>query len=71
MATQLRPDQLDIDEQLIRIRNMVADLDKRQVEINKLTQDVKLAGPQVIIQAVLAVAAVAGATAAIIKLFLQ
>ncbi len=68
MATQLRPDQLDIDEQLIRIRNMVADLDKRQVEINKLTQVIKLAGPQVFIQGALAMAAVIGAAAAIIKL---
>lgn len=68
MATQLHPDQLDLDEQLIRIRNMVADLDKRQVEIQKLTQDIKLATPQVFVQGAVAMAAVIGAAVALIKL---
>lgn len=43
--------------------------DKRMVEIRKLTQDIKLATPQMFFQEALAMAALIGAGAALTKLF--
>ena len=61
--------ELDIREQLARIRSMAVEQDKRQVEIQKLMQDIKLATPQMFFQGALAMAALIGAGAALTKLF--
>ena len=59
----------DIDEQMARIRNMAIGSDKRQIEIQKVMQDIKLATPQMFFQGALAMAAMIGAGAALAKLF--
>ena len=43
--------------------------DKRQVEIQKIMQEIKLATPQMFFQGALAMAALIGAGAALAKLF--
>ncbi len=69
MATTPQRDPLDIDEQSTRIRAMIADIDKRRVEVQKITQAIKLATPQMFFQGALAMAAIIGAGAALAKLF--
>ena len=69
MATHLDDDLLDLQEQIARIRMMGIEQDKRQVEIRKLMQDIKLATPQMFFQGGLAMAALIGAGAALAKLF--
>ena len=59
----------DAREQLARIDKMQAELSKTQVEIQKITQDIKLATPQMFFQGALAMAAILGAGAALAKLF--
>ena len=56
-------------EQLIRIRKMQAELDETMVKTQKLTQDIKLATPQMFLQGALAMAALIGAGVALAKLF--
>ena len=69
MSTTPQRDPLEIDEQSTRIRAMTADIDKRRVEVQKITQDIKLATPQMIFQGALAMAVIIGAGAALAKLF--
>lgn len=69
MATIPEHEDFDLAEQLARIRSMGIEQDKRMVEIRKLTQDIKLATPQMFFQEALAMAALIGAGAALTKLF--
>ena len=63
MATLPEPDpQLDIREQLARI-------DKMQAELQKIMQDTRLATPQTFFQGAIAMAALIGAGAALMRLF--
>lgn len=68
MATIPEHKDFDLAEQLARIRSMGIEQDKRMVEIRKLTQDIKLATPQMFFQGALAMAAMIGAAAALVKL---
>lgn len=69
MVTQFDQDPLGLQEQIARIRMIGIEQDKRQVEIRKLMQDIKLATPQMFFQDALALAALIGAGAALAKLF--
>lgn len=69
MVTQFDQDPLGLQEQIARIRMIGVEQDKRQVEIRKLMQDIKLATPQMFFQDALALAALIGAGAALAKLF--
>ena len=68
MATQLDTRELELQEQIARIRSMGIEQDKRIVEIRKITQDITLATPQMFFQGALAMAALIGAGAALAKL---
>jgi hypothetical protein len=75
MATHFEPDRLDLEEQIIRIRAMVQESEKRQLEMSKIVDEqIKVRDeiqymPRVLIfQAMLATAALLGAGAAIAKL---
>ena len=69
MVTQFDQDPLGLQEQIARIRMIGIEQDKRQVEIRKLMQDIKLATPKMFFQDALALAALIGAGAALAKLF--
>ena len=69
MVTQFDQDPLGLQEQIALIRMIGIEQDKRQVEIRKLMQDIKLATPQMFFQGALAMAALIGAGAALAKLF--
>lgn len=69
MATQADHESLDIQEQLARIRSIGIEQDKRQIEIRKLAQDIKLATPEVFFQGAIAMGALIGAGAALVKVF--
>lgn len=69
MAT-IAPDQpIDLREQLTRIDKMQAELQKLNADTLKVVQDTTLAKPQLLFQGALAMAALIGAVAAIVKLF--
>ncbi len=69
MAT-IAPDQpIDLREQLTRIDKMQAELQKLNADTLKVVQDTSLAKPQLLFQGALAMAALIGAVAAIVKLF--
>lgn len=77
MASQPFRETLDIEEQLSRIRKMGVEQDKMLLEshklvteIQKITQDIKLATPQMFFQGALAMAALIGAGVALAKLAL-
>ena len=59
-----------VDEQIIRIRKLQAELDETMVKTQKLTQNIKLATPQMFFQGALAMAALIGAGAALAKLLM-
>jgi len=59
-----------VDEQIIRIRKLQAELDETMVNTQKLTQNIKLATPQMFFQGALAMAALIGAGAALAKLLM-
>jgi len=65
------PDRSDsyLAEQLVHIRSMGIEQDKRIAETRKLIHDTKLATPQMFFQGALAMAALIGAGAALAKLF--
>lgn len=76
MATQLTPQELDLQEQLARIRKTQAEIDrmfdeqqKLRAEDRKLSAEARLLPVSLIFQAMLAGAALLGAGAAIAKLF--
>lgn len=83
MATTIEPKELDIQEQLARIRRMAAESDKlyeerlkmehERLKIErerlKIEAETKVISPNMIFQAMLATAALLGAGAAIAKLF--
>ena len=59
-----------VDEQIIRICKLQAELDETMVNTQKLTQNIKLATPQMFFQGALAMAALIGAGAALAKLLM-
>ena len=83
MATQIEPKELDLQEQLARIRKtqaeidkmfderskVRAELDKMAIERSKVQTEIKVMPATLIFQAMLATAALLGAGAAIAKLF--
>lgn len=83
MATQMDRNELDLQEQLARIRQMGTntdkaiadiqktrvDIDKALVDMNKIVKDTKITTFATVFQGLLAVAALIGAGAAIGKLF--
>jgi hypothetical protein len=76
MATQMDRAELDLQEQIARIRQMgvntdkaIADMQKTHADIDKVLLDTKIVSFSTIFQGLLAVAALIGAGAAIAKLF--
>ncbi len=76
MATQADRGEIDLQEQLARIREMgantdkaIAELQKTRIDMQKTQAEVKIIGWTTIFQAMLATAALLGAGAAIGKLF--
>ncbi len=69
MATQIDPRELDLQEQLVRIRRAVYESDKFSAETRKLLVESKTISFATIFQGFIAVAALLGAGAAIAKLF--
>ncbi len=59
---------LDLREQLVRIDRTQAELQKFMAETQKITQDTRLATPQMFFQGALAMAALIGAGVALAKL---
>ena len=68
MATQMDREQLDLEEQLARIRQMAVNTDKAIVEIQKVQADTKVVTFATVFQGFIAIAALLGAGAAIGKL---
>ena len=75
MASQPLRDAVDLEEQLERIQGMRVEHDKMLLEshklvteVQKITQDIRLATPQMFFQGAIATAALIGAVAAIVKL---
>lgn len=69
MATQADPKELNVQEQLVRIREMVAESDRRQAEAEQRREETRLANRNSIFQAMIATGALLGAGAAIAKVF--
>lgn len=69
MATAPIEPPIDLREQLTRIDKMQAELQKLNADTLKVIQDTNLAKPQLLFQGALAMAAMIGAVAAIVKLF--
>ncbi len=69
MATQIEPKELDMQEQLTRIRKAQAEIDKMLDERRKLQIETKVFPASLIFQAMIATAARLGAGAALGKLF--
>ena len=77
MATQINPDEPNVEEQLVRIRKMIAESDriaderqKMNAEITKLSVETRLAPWQLALGGVTSGAALFAAAAAFTKLFL-
>jgi hypothetical protein len=77
MATQINPEELNLEGQLVRIRKMIAESDriaderqKKNAEITKLSVDARLAPWQLALGGVTSGAALFAAAAAFTKLFL-
>ena len=68
MATQMDRNELDLQEQLARIRQMGANTDKAIAELQKTRVDTKVVTFATIFQGLIAIAALLGAGAAIGKL---
>lgn len=68
MASQPLREDLDLVEQLSRIRKTLAELDETFAKTRKISQDTKLATPQMFFQGAIAMAALIGAGAALAKL---
>jgi hypothetical protein len=69
MATQMDRAELDLQEQLTRIRQMGVNTDKAIAEMQKTRAETDVLPRVLIFQAMLAMAALLGAGAAIAKLF--
>ncbi|AJP72875.1 hypothetical protein [Sphingomonas hengshuiensis] len=69
MATQMDRNELDLQEQLARIRQMGVNTDKAIAEMQKTRIDTKIVSFATVFQGFIAVAALLGAGAAIAKLF--
>ena len=69
MATQLDPYELNLQEQLVRIRRQIEESEKFSAETRKLVAESKTIRAATIFQGGIAIAALLGAGAAIAKLF--
>ena len=69
MATQLDPKELDLQEQLVRIRRALVESDKFSAETRKLLAESSSISIATVFQGGIAIAALLGAGAAIAKLF--
>jgi len=69
MATQLDPKELDLQEQLVRIRRAVYESDKFSAETRKLLAESRSLSLATIFQGGIAIAALLGAGAALAKVF--
>ena len=69
MATQIEPKELDLQEQIARIRKTQAEIDKMFDERNKLQVETRYFPAALIFQAMIAAAALLGAGATITKVF--
>ena len=69
MATQLDPYELNLQEQLVRIRRQIEESEKFSAETRKLVAESKTIIAATIFQGGIAIAALLGAGAAIAKLF--
>ena len=69
MATHVEREQLDLEEQLARIRQMGVNTDKAIVEMQKVRADTKVVTFATVFQGLIAIGALIGAGAAIAKLF--
>ena len=76
MATQVDPKELDLQEQMARIRQMIDESDRRRAESEqriaereKIMAETKLLPASTIFQAMIATGALLGAGAAIAKVF--
>ena len=76
MATQMDRNELDLQEQLARIRQMgantdkaIAEIQKTRVDIDKVLKDTKIVTFATVFQGLIAIAGLIGAGAAIAKLF--
>lgn len=69
MATQIDQRDLDLQDQLARIRKTQAEIDKMFDERAKLQVEIKILPISVILQAFIAAAALMGAGAVIVKIF--
>ncbi|MBV8238875.1 MAG: hypothetical protein JO221_08910 [Sphingomonas sp.] len=77
MATQMEPKELDLQEQMIRLRRAIAESDKFAAETRKAMEErrkieaeTKMFPLSLILQAMIATAALLGAGAALAKLLL-
>ena len=69
MATQVPPGDLDVQEQLVRIRARMEESEKFSAETRKFIVETQNASKALVFQAMLATAALLGAGAAVAKLF--
>jgi hypothetical protein len=69
MATQLDPHELNLQEQLVRIRRQIEESEKFSAETRKLVAESRTIRASTIFQGGIAIAALLGAGAAIAKLF--
>ena len=69
MATHVEREQLDLEEQIARIRQMGVNTDKAIVEMQKVRADTKVVTFATVFQGLIAIGALIGAGAAIAKLF--
>ena len=69
MATQMDPGELSLQEQLVRIRQMVVNTDKAIAEMQTTRVDTKVVTFATVFQGLIAIAALIGAGATIAKLF--
>ena len=69
MASQIRPGDLDLQEQLVRIRRAIEASEKLSAETRKLVAEARTVSAATIFQGLIAVAGLLGAGAAIAKLF--
>ena len=69
MATQIDPKDLDLQEQLARIRKMIDESDKARAESNKAQIETKFEPLKFYVSAALGAAGLMGAGAALAKIF--
>ena len=69
MATQIDPNELNLQEQMSRIREMIAEADRRQAEAEQRREETRLANRNSIFQAMIATGALLAAGATVAKVF--